>query len=654
MTQPVPIHALKPSQLRKPADDVNIDEFNLMLRNKLGIKAVSAVTDAVIDRTIEGASTLTITVDDDNARTIQKSGRLGRKVDTELDGTFWTLVGVKKAQRKLTLTLEEREVNVLRYYSSWIIANRANTTRAQFVKRMLDEVKEIPLKYVIPELNVVEKISDVQPGQILVDNTGAPVTTPDPSSQVQAIPQGSKLTVKGEPATQEQINNANMILQKGIEMGANRKVLVSSIMTAIDESRIINLAGGDRDSVGVFQQRPSQGWPASRDVPTDAAAYFKEAIALDKQNPNLPIQLLCQGVQRSFDSTGSNYAAFQAEAEQWVTAFGMGKTSLVKENATSGKVVDPTNNTKTDGNQLSAVQTGNYFSRGQITKKGTSTLLTPENSWNCIQRLAQDVNWRAFCVNGTIYFVSEQWLFKSKPFLRVSEDTEGIDWIDYDYDEGKRQATLTITAHASRWSVPPGCIIEVFDMGIINGRWLVSEINRSLFDTIATITATKPLPVLPEPTTLNSIPQGVQPPTPAGQRAARQASAPNQTALSVIEYARKAVGLPYQYGAEEPGVAFDCSGLTQAAYSSVGVSIPRGAQNQYDSTPKIDGSKELLLPGDLVFFGTDTQHIEHVGIYIGNGAMIDAPHTGAFVRVDNNFMNWTNPSYVGATRPWQA
>jgi hypothetical protein len=70
------------------------------------------------------------------------------------------------------------------------------------------------------------------------------------------------------------------------------------------------------------------------------------------------------------------------------------------------------------------------------------------------------------------------------------------------------------------------------------------------------------------------------------------------------------------------------------------------AQAQYDATMKVPAGQPLK-PGDLVFFGSGVHAISHVGIYIGNNQMIDAPHTGAQVRVEN--YQWGD--YVGATRP---
>jgi cell wall-associated NlpC family hydrolase len=100
-----------------------------------------------------------------------------------------------------------------------------------------------------------------------------------------------------------------------------------------------------------------------------------------------------------------------------------------------------------------------------------------------------------------------------------------------------------------------------------------------------------------------------------------------------VDWALAQVGTPYIWGGETPGVGFDCSGLVQAAYKVAGITLPRVAQDQYDATTKL-GPDGPLQPGDLIFFGGGPTDVTHVGLYIGNGQMVDAPHTGADVRVE--------------------
>ncbi|MGV9879376.1 NlpC/P60 family protein [Streptomyces sp. NPDC003006] len=116
-------------------------------------------------------------------------------------------------------------------------------------------------------------------------------------------------------------------------------------------------------------------------------------------------------------------------------------------------------------------------------------------------------------------------------------------------------------------------------------------------------------------------------PLPGAPLSGAPAKAPNARAAAAVSYAYKALGSPYVWGATGPS-AFDCSGLTQAAYRSAGVSLPRTTYAQITAGERVPRS--ALHPGDLVFFYPG---ISHVGIYVGNGQMIHAPNPSAPVRL---------------------
>ncbi|MHB1517888.1 MAG: C40 family peptidase [Acidimicrobiales bacterium] len=130
---------------------------------------------------------------------------------------------------------------------------------------------------------------------------------------------------------------------------------------------------------------------------------------------------------------------------------------------------------------------------------------------------------------------------------------------------------------------------------------------------------------------------------------------PSAAATTALAYALSQRGTPYRWGGESPGVGFDCSGLTQAAYAAAGITLPRVAQAQYDAGPHVPPG-QVLEPGDLVFFGSSTSDVTHVGIVVNPaGEMIDAPHTGAQVRIEafptTIDAPWGTDLYLGATRP---
>ncbi|GAA2356265.1 MULTISPECIES: C40 family peptidase [Streptomyces] len=126
---------------------------------------------------------------------------------------------------------------------------------------------------------------------------------------------------------------------------------------------------------------------------------------------------------------------------------------------------------------------------------------------------------------------------------------------------------------------------------------------------------------------------------------------PSELAAGAVHFAQDQLGTPYLWGGNgtpEHDGRFDCSGLSRAAYESVGIELPRVANDQWATGPHPE--RDELLPGDLVFFAndlTDSRSIHHVGIYVGGGYMINAPYTGAVIRFDPI----DSADYFGATRP---
>lgn len=459
----------RPFNVERIPQDVDIDKFVLDLTanskglSDLGIR--DRIQDGNIQRTIEGASNITVSVNDYDFK-LEDSGVLKERIDVKIDDYWYRLQAVNRSGDSLELVFVDRDVARIKREKSVKRATRGagkkKMTRAEFCFMLVRLVKGKRIRIVCPELHKIQ--SQAKPKREITKER-----TRDKGLHIHGR---HKIIVgpynKAGYATKRQLRYIERVIEQGYRQHANEKVITCALMVIQEETGVRNFKGGDRDSVGLFQQRPSQGWPGSGDVERDARAFYNRAISEDRKHPSLGYGELCQKVQASGFPDRFIYA--KPYALRLLDAYG-GEGS-------TGRVVRRVRRrftTESDGKA--------------------------QNWWDAIGRLMDEVGWRRFMSNGVLYLISEEDLFRSKPRFYLSRKTDGVHQIDYEYDVGQPTSEVTITATIKKWTAPPGTVVKMMEGTPAkgDGRWLVSTIERNIFNPIGTITLKKPRPELAEP-----------------------------------------------------------------------------------------------------------------------------------------------------------
>ena len=122
-------------------------------------------------------------------------------------------------------------------------------------------------------------------------------------------------------------------------------------------------------------------------------------------------------------------------------------------------------------------------------------------------------------------------------------------------------------------------------------------------------------------------------------------------AADMVISAMEFLGVPYRLGGNSAEEGFDCSGFTRHVFeNSIGLVLPRRADQQARQAGLLAVKREELKPGDLVFFNTMRRAFSHVGIYVGDGKFIHSPRSGSHVRVEDMRMAYWSTRFNGARR----
>ena len=149
----------------------------------------------------------------------------------------------------------------------------------------------------------------------------------------------------------------------------------------------------------------------------------------------------------------------------------------------------------------------------------------------------------------------------------------------------------------------------------------------------------EPVPAAPASAPVTQAP----PPAPA------VSAAEYEEGTAIAGFAAALVGSPYHFGGADAG-GFDCSGLALYVHEQVGLAIPRTAAEQLRAARPVPLAQ--LSPGDLVFFRIHSRHVNHVGVYMGEGRFVHAPHAGRAVTYADLSNGYYARHLAGAGRFW--
>jgi hypothetical protein len=446
---------------------------------KRGANIKDLVVDAVFEESIDATPTFKLTVHDPEWRLLN-SGALEHAIDIKVNERRWyRLDGIEVDDDDITLTFITRNAKYIMYHNKRVHVSRNKMTRAEFtVNKLVRSVKVTKIPVYCPELHKKQPIAK-----------GDKETKT--SSDAKRLPGSGKedgYTVNGQPANSEQLENINDTLRIGVNHGAHGNALICGLAIGIVESGISNHPKPPNPPyLGAFQQNP-KWWPGTETIEGDAPAMWDALLKKRKEMPNSPWPYVAEASQ------GAVNQGYPGKIQKvWDEAKKDVKIWMGSDNA------DLTSQTVT----VSYPKTYEFDS--DPNENG-------ENYLAAIYRLMGQVNWASFWVRDTLYLIDYERLFRSRSRMRFYKDEEGIEGISFSWNNSapKGLQEMTLSVRMDRWVAPVGTVVTFgrygaaggkapHDGGPARGRWLVSNIKRSMFEQTGTITLIKPLRKKKEP-----------------------------------------------------------------------------------------------------------------------------------------------------------
>lgn len=614
-------------QVEAASRDDRLAGLNLspIRRKAPSLPVIDAVVSLKVTLTIDGASYLEVGIDDPDwliersgLLDLNDDGRLDPNVVITLDRIRFRVVKANRSSPTLTLTAEDEIKVLLDQHNKKIRASRGTSTRAEFVERMCAEVKAKDIPFVSPEVHKRQPVARPE----------LPDTHPHGDT---GFDDGATFKIKGVKADAGQMREAATALGQADLLSITPHVRLAMLVAGIGESLFRNVPNAQGSAYGgVFGARKDRKLTTAQQ-----AHYFLiggegfqagGAIAYAASHPQATAGEIAYKVEGDLSNFPSEAAAehfYQQWHDEAKTIAGLWQSG------------------QGDANSEVLSYKGFEFTRGLPGKK--------ETSWTTAMRLAEEVAWRFFAVGGVACFVSDNYLISQPATLIIdTEDEHGdrvlpgdvglLAWPDYDHDEGKLAAEVTLSAVAARWAVLPGDCVVLRNMGTISGRWICETFVFDVFDpTAAQITLTRPITPRKEPAPeAITVSTGDDPVGTTGGAAAAIAWAKSKIGhykeefganigpeLDTLEARYKMRGQPWC--AMFATTALVHGGLTKSCRTPLVAEINRWCRE--GSHGYVKGYKATPRPGDLVTFGDG--HVALVSKVRGDSVDIIEGNNGA-------------------------
>ena len=565
-----------------------------------GLDIIGAVSSIEMERTIDGASTLTIKVKDPFKTIFSQAAKRyvphvltpaerraavaqkykakevdegwepmlrpdlrGQPCEVRLNGARFRLVkvGASYAANEATLTFEDIIIYLLKRIVGERRASRRQVTRAQFVLSQLREVKLIKPPFICPELLVRQPVETSTPAQ---NKTQVSTTSGGSGGGGGFSPNAKIYGMDGNGARYEITGdcrrNAETVMRAADKITSDQRARIALVEACNIENHWSNSAvHNDADSEGILQVRRGMHGANATNIDWCVGRFLngpswtgaqggKGAVALAKAFPSWSEGKIAQTIQGS--AFPSRYDKSKPAAVELLRAWG-GAGGTAEGAATSYDV---------------EYNVAYQFARDK-----------DESAYTSIKRLADEVAWRFFVVGSAVYYMSEEQLYNRRIRYTFKPGDLAVLDLTFDCDWGQPVSECTVTVALDRWGAPPGCVVELQGWEVPDGRWLVKSIRRDWFKPIAEVTLVQPGKAAMEPAEEKASRTVT---TPGGAQASGGAITGSDAAEKAWQAAQIVSGWNTTYSQprrneQRQGGYMDCSSGVSKVLDMAGIPIPQ-------------------------------------------------------------------------------